>query len=195
MVIGIILGIVFVILAIGGGIAAYCFFDNESKTAGTLSVIGCILFAILFICIPFSFHTVETGEVAVVKEFGEAKEIKTAGMHYDFWMTKSYTRYDTKVQNVDIETASYSSDAQTMNVTMTLQYQIIEDNVLNIVKEYGNLATLQNRIQSVAVEKTKSVLSSYKAMDIIAERISDDAELRKVLRELIKVIAAAAAPV
>jgi regulator of protease activity HflC (stomatin/prohibitin superfamily) len=57
-----------------------------------------------------------------------------------------------------------------MNVAMTLQYQISPDKVIDIATQYGSLEVLQNRIQSIAIEKTKAVLSSYKAMDIIAQR-------------------------
>ena len=55
---------------------------------------------------------------------------------------------------------------------MTLQYQIMSDRVIDVASQYGSLDTLQNRIQSIAIEKTKSILSSYKAMDIIANRAS-----------------------
>jgi regulator of protease activity HflC (stomatin/prohibitin superfamily) len=57
-----------------------------------------------------------------------------------------------------------------MQIAMTLQYQIMPDRVIDIATQYGSLEILQNRIQSIAIEKTKAVLSSYKAMDIIAQR-------------------------
>ena len=130
----------------------------------------CALFIALTILIAPCFHTVDTGEVAVVKHLGEARDVRTAGTHFDFWITNTYAYYDAKVQNLDIATAAYSSDAQTMDVAMTLQYQIMSDKAIEIAKEYGSLTVLQNRIQSIAIEKAKSVLSSYKAMDIISER-------------------------
>lgn len=185
MAIAVILGIVLFVLAIGAGVGAFCLFDNDSRVGGTLSVIACIALAIAFLIVPFSFKTVDTGEIAVVKQLGEAKYTRTAGTHFDFWMTKSYTRYDTKVQNVDIATSAYSSDAQTMDIAMTLQYQIIPDKVIDIAKEYGTLETLQNRIQSIAIEKTKSVLSSYKAMDIIADRATMSPLVEQAIKEAI----------
>ena len=130
----------------------------------------CALFIALTILVAPCFHTVDTGEVAVVKHLGEARDVRTAGTHFDFWITNTYAYYDAKVQNLDIATAAYSSDAQTMDVAMTLQYQIMSDKAIEIAKEYGSLTVLQNRIQSIAIEKAKSVLSSYKAMDIISER-------------------------
>lgn len=185
MAIAVILGIVFFVLAIGAGVGAFCLFDNDSRIGGTLSVVACIILAIAFIAVPFSFRTVDTGEVAVVKQLGEAKYVRSSGTHFDFWMTNSYTRYDTKVQNVDIATSAYSSDAQTMEIAMTLQYHIIEDKVIDIAREYGTLDVLQNRIQSIAIEKTKSVLSSYKAMDIIADRATMSPLVEQAIKDAI----------
>ena len=140
-----------------------------------------LVFALVLVIVPFSIHIVNTGEVAVVKLMGEAKDVKTAGMHFDFWLLNQYDYYDAKVQNVEIKTSAYSSDAQTMDIAMTLQYQISTENAIEIAKQYGNLDALQNRIEAIAVEKTKSVLSSYKAMDIISDRASMSPKVEEVI--------------
>ena len=172
MAIGIILGIILFILAVGAFIwCGYCANDGNGVGAGITGVIGALL-VIAFIIVPFSFHTVNTGELAVVKHLGKITDVREAGTNFDLWFVNKYEKYDTKVQNVDITTAAYSSDAQTMDIAMTLQYQIMSDKVLDIAKQYGSLQALQTRIQSIAVEKTKAVLSSHKAMDIIADRAS-----------------------
>ena len=148
---------------------------KKHSSTGKISVpliILTLVFAAVLAVVPFSIHIVNTGEVAVVKELGEAKEVKTAGMHFDLWFISQYDYYDAKVQNVEIATSAYSSDAQTMEIAMTLQYQISTENAIDIAKQYGNLDALQSRIEAIAVEKTKSVLSSYKAMDIISDRAS-----------------------
>ena len=185
MAIGIILGLVFIVLTITAFIAALMAFDADVTTIGVLLTIATIGMAIGFILVPFSFHTVDTGEVAVVKYLGEAKEVKNAGTYYDLWITNKYQKYDAKVQNVDIETAAYSSDAQTMDIQMTLQYQIMSDKVMDIAKQYGSLEILQNRIQSIATEKTKAVLSSYKAMDIISNRSAMSPSVEKEIKDAI----------
>ena len=172
MAIGIIISFVLVALIVILAICALVSIRKKTnkKTIFLASFIAVALLALVLV--PSSFHTVETGEVAVVKHLGLAKEVKTPGTYFSFWLTNTYEYYDTKVQNVDITTAAYSSDAQTMNIQMTLQYQVMNDKVLNVANQYGSLETLQNRIQSIAIEKTKSILSSYKAMDIIANRAS-----------------------
>lgn len=182
MALGIISFIVIAILAIAAGVGAAVCYNGVAK--GIWGVI-CFLMVISLIIIPFSFHTVDSGEVAVVKHLGEITEVRTACTSFDLWFINKYIKYDTKVQNVDIETAAYSSDAQTMNVLMTLQYQIMSDNVIDIATQYGSLEVLENRIQSIAVEKTKAVLSSHKAMDIIADRASISPAVESAIKDAI----------
>lgn len=180
MAIGIILGIILAILAIGAGIGA-AMVDSDAAR-GVLGVV-CALLVIVFLIVPFSFHTIQSGEVAVVKQLGKVNEAeRTAGTHFDLWITNSYTKYDTKVQTVDLTFSAYSADAQTMDVGMTLQYQIIPDKASDIATQYGSLETLQSRITSISTEKAKSVLSIDKAMDIIANR----AQMSPAVEESIK---------
>ena len=170
MAIGIILGVVFVVLAICAfGLCVWCY--EEDKVGGTAwSAVAGVTLAICFLLIPFSFHTVDAGEIAVVKELGKIIDTREAGTHFDFWITRSYETYDTKVRQLDITTQAYSNDKQTMDVTMTVQYQIKRDSVKDIALTYGGLTALEGRIQSVAIERAKAVLSAYTADRIIMER-------------------------
>lgn len=170
MALGFITGIIILILAIGAFIAIGVCFEDDAPVGTALFAIVGVLLIVAFIIVPFSFHTVDSGEVAVVKHLGEIREVKTAGTSYEFWGTNKYIKYDTKVQNLESVTAAYSSDAQTMDIAMTIQYQIIIDKVIDIATQYGTLDVLESRINSIAIEKAKSVLSGYKAMDIIANR-------------------------
>lgn len=188
MIFGVILGILFGAVTLGGVIfAIWAGINDEYDTKKPIIISICIAVVslLLFITIPFSFHTVDTGEVAVVKYLGKARDVREPGTYFDFWMFNSYTKYDTKVQNVDINTSAYSSDAQTMNVQMTLQYSVQSEHIIDIMSEYGSLDILQNRIQSIAIEKTKSVLSSYKAMNIIADRAAMSPAVEIAIKEAI----------
>ena len=170
MIVIFIAAVLVVLLALFIGLAI----KNHKSTgkAPVFSIALAIVLALALAVVPLSIHIVNTGEVAVVKHMGEAKEVKSAGMHFDLWFITQYDYYDSKVQNVEITTSAYSSDAQTMDIAMTLQYQISTENAIDIAKQYGNLDALQSRIEAIAVEKTKSFLSSYKAMDIISDRSS-----------------------
>ena len=142
-------------------------------------------FTLVFLTVPFSIHTVDTGEVAVVKHLGEARATRAAGTHFDFWLTETYQRYDIKVQNLEVTTAAYSKDAQTMDIQMTVQYQVRADKVIEVANRYGTLSTLENRITSVSIEKTKSTLSQYSAMEIIETRAAISPEVEETVKSAI----------
>lgn len=154
---------------------------NQGKK-NVLGVILALICFIGFVIVPFSFHTVETGTVAVVKELGRAKEVRTSGTYFDLWLTNKYITYDSKVQDVPITTAAYSKDAQTMAVAMNLQYEILPGKAVEIANQYGSLDALQARITAIATEKTKAVLSSHKAMDIIINRSDMSPQVEDAIR-------------
>lgn len=143
---------------------------HSRKGRVVAAVIATVLVLSYVMIVPPSIHVVDTGEVAVVKYLGDAKKVRQSGTYFDWNILCEYQVYDSKVQNIDIQTMTYSSDAQTMDIQMTIQYSVNKERALDIAKQYGSLETLQSRIQSVAIEKTKAVLSSHKAMDIIAQR-------------------------
>ena len=165
-----IVGIVLVIAILVAGILAAFFMENGNEGLGVASIIGTIALIVAFIIVPFSFHQIDTGEIAVVKQYGKVVDTRTAGLNFDLWFIRTYEKYDLKTQESTQEIAAYSSDAQTMTGTLTIQYKIKADKVLEINETYGSLEVLSERISSVAVEKAKVVLSSQSAMQIIENR-------------------------
>lgn len=156
---------------------------NKKAFIACLAVGAALVF--VFLIVPFSIHTVDTGEVAVVKHLGEARNTRAAGTHFDFWLTETYQRYDVKVQNLEVTTAAYSKDAQTMDIQMTVQYQVRADKVIDVAERYGTLKILENRITSVSIEKTKSTLSQYSAMEIIETRAQISPEVEQTVKNAI----------
>ena len=159
---------------------------NKSKLAQfivSLAIAVISIFVLIFV--PASIHQVDAGEVAVVKVWGDAKEVRTAGIHYDFWVSHRYEVYDAKVQQAVIEASTYSSDGQTMDIELVVQYQIQQENALQIAKNYGGLDMLESRIKTVATEKMKSVLSQKSAMTVIETRATVSPAVEESIRNAI----------
>lgn len=182
---GIFIGALFIVLAIAAGMFASFQFDDGNTGTGVILTIVCIALVIGFICVPFSIHTVDAGEVAVVKEFGKTKEVKGSGLHYDFWIGKSYKYIDIKDQELTIEAMTYSSDAQVMNIALTVQYRFLADKAMAIVNDYGDTKALTSRITSVITEAPKAVLANRTAMEIIANRGAITPEVQAAVEEAI----------
>jgi phenylalanyl-tRNA synthetase alpha chain len=105
---------------------------RKAKGVKPVSVVLVIVGVIGLALVPGSFHTVETGEIAVVKHLGEARKVRTPGTYFDSCLTETYNYYNAKVQNLDINAQAYSKDAQTMDISMTVQYRIKKEKALNI---------------------------------------------------------------
>lgn len=149
------------------------------------AVVIALVSVFVLVIVPGSIHQIEAGQVAVVKIWGEAKEVRTAGIHYDFWISHKYEIYDTKVQQSTITTQAYSSDGQTMDIELVIQFQIQQENAMNIATNYGGLEMLQNRIETISTEKMKSVLSQKSAMTIIETRSTVSPDVEEAIRAAI----------
>ena len=178
---GLIFGVLFAAIL---GFGAFVFTNAAKKKKSTPRTVGIVIVLIGVIglaTLPMSFHTVEAGEIAVVKHLGEAKNVRTAGTYFDFWLTENYTYYDAKVQNMEIKAQAYSKDAQTMDISMTVQYKIDTSKALTIANEYGSIEVLANRIESIATEKAKAFLSQSSAMSIIETRLTISPDVEKII--------------
>ena len=123
----IVLTVVFAAIAFAKSGAARKSKMKPNRLLAVASSVVAGISALGFVFIPASVRTVDAGKVAVVKELGEAKEVRHAGTYFDFWLLRTYLYYDATVQNLSVTTQAYSKDAQTMDIQMTLQYQIMQE--------------------------------------------------------------------
>ena len=72
MAIGIIFAIIFIAIIVG--LAVVGFIGEPDGWLGRALVIGIIVCALALIIVPFSWHTINSGEVAVVKHLGKITE-------------------------------------------------------------------------------------------------------------------------
>lgn len=180
MIIGILIAILLIAaIAIIIGISIY----NKEFRAWAIGAL--IALFIAFLIFPFSFHSVNTGEIAVVKQFGKIIDVRESGLTFDWWFMRKYQKYDLKMQSYDVETMAYSSDAQTMDLFITIQYTIMADKVKDIAEQYGNASSLESKIDKIAVAEAKTVMSQNKAMDIIAKRGDLSAEVEKAIKSAV----------
>ena len=176
------------VIAGGVGITAVEYLNGGKKKQikpKPISVVLVLVGVIGLALVPSSFHTVETGEIAVVKHLGEARKVRTPGTYFDFCLTETYNYYNAKVQNLDINAQAYSKDAQTMDISMTVQYRIKKEKALNIAEEYGSVEIMANRIEAIAIEKTKAKLSSFSAMEIIETRASISPMVEEAIKDAV----------
>lgn len=180
---GIIVGIFIGLLFIGTIVWMYLAVSNECGLwQKIVAGIGIGVTFLAFVFVPFSFTQIDTGEAAVVKVWGEAKEIKGEGLNFDIWISTRYVKYDLKTQEVKSEISAYSQDAQSMTANLTVQFRVQSDKLLEINKEYGELDVLTERIKAISEEKAKVVLASSSAMSLIETRSGLSAKVEDAIK-------------
>jgi regulator of protease activity HflC (stomatin/prohibitin superfamily) len=137
---------------------------------GLLVILMSIGSLISFIFIPFGYYQVDAGEIAVLRRKGKIIGIQNAGLYIRNILTQKVSKYDIKTQQLDITTEVYTRDAQPMTAQLTLQFSIEINKVKEIAIKFGTLKTLKIRIESIAIEKAKSVLACNTAMELIENR-------------------------
>ena len=152
-----------------------------TKVSGALAGIS----VVALLLVPNSIHQVEVGQVAVVKSLGKVVGTRMPGTYFDFYLVNDYIYFDTTIQRLEVDTESYSSDAQTMDIQMTVQYKIDPLKVVDILTEYLNMESLATRIEKVAADNVKSVLSKYTAMEIIETRAAISPEVENVIKNAV----------
>lgn len=178
----IILAILFLIFIVGGFVGAYLA-DGKLKK---LLIAAASVSVVMFLLLPWSFFSISTGEMGIVKVFGEATEIVTPGMHYKFWVVNSIERYDIKTREIKLEFQAYSKDAQTVTGQLAVQYQINPDMVMEINRQYGSLTVLESKLQAIMLERAKSVFSDKGAMVIVENRSSLSGEIEQRIKPMME---------
>ena len=161
---------------------------NVGSNKGLLTKISGVVAGISVVAlllVPNSFHQVEVGQVAVVKSLGKVVGTRMPGTYFDFYLVNDYIYFDTTIQKLEVDTESYSSDAQTMDIQMTVQYKIDPVKVVDILTEYMTMESLATRIEKVAADNVKSVLSKYTAMQIIETRAAISPEVENVIKNAV----------
>lgn len=151
-------------------LAATSYFKKHNKVKTIIFSIVTVFILIFSIFVPNGFQEIKSGEIAVVKVWGKATSTKTAGLHFRNVLTTKYEIYDSKVQQLEINTEVYTKDAQPSSIMLVLQFSINPENAVNIASEFGSMNSLNSKITSIAIEKSKVVLANKTAMELIATR-------------------------
>ena len=167
-----------------GGIAAAV--KAKKPTLRTAAMVVTVIFALALVLIPSSLFVVSTGEIGVVKVFGEAKDTVHPGMNFRLWVTSEVDVYDVKTRQIRLSFQAYSKDAQTVTGNLAVQYQLKPESVLDINRQYGTVDVLEEKLKAVVIERAKSVFSDKGAMVIVENRSALSGEIEDRIKPMME---------
>jgi regulator of protease activity HflC (stomatin/prohibitin superfamily) len=135
-----------------------------------------------------SWYRVDEGERAVVLTNGSFSEIAGPGLNFKipFFQTARFFSVRNEVVTFD-KMAAYSFDQQTAELRMSINYQIMPDQVERVYKEYGSLQGAVDRVINPRVyESMKNVFGQYSAQRAIQERGKLNSDILMALQNSVK---------
>lgn len=147
---------------------------ERKKLCGKLKVLIPVITIVLLVIISFfsAMHIIDQTEVGVVRTFGRVSGTMNSGMNFTNPWTNTVTKYDTKIHVKELTFASYTKDAQPIDVLVEIQYELPRENVTNVVTQYGTYEALEGKLSNVTEERVKVVLSRLTAMTLMETRSS-----------------------
>jgi len=155
---------------------------SQAKNTKMYLFIGAFIALIATLIVPMSFVVISTGEIGVVKVFGEAKNTINAGINFVPWITSEVNVYDIKTRELNLDFQAYSKDAQTVTGQIAIQYQIQPEMVMDINRQYGSTIVLEEKLRAVIIERAKSVFSDKGAMLIVESRSALSGEIEERIK-------------
>lgn len=128
------------------------------------------------------FSKVGNGKVAVVTEFGRAKEeTLEPGFHVKGFF-EVLNPMSVQTQSMQVSLSAFSSDIQQVTALVTLNYNVDKTNAVTLFRDVGKnyVTSLMNpRVQ----ENTKIVFSHYTAENLVQSRDVLSAEILTLMQE------------
>lgn len=116
-----------------------------------------------------SFTVVGAGHTGVVSTFGQVSEdVLQEGFHFKSPLQR-VTKMDNRIVKLEVSTEAFSSDLQTVNVNLAVNYRVDTSKSFSIVKNVGT--NYEDVLITPAVnEVMKSIMADYTAEQSITNR-------------------------
>lgn len=146
-----------------------------------LSVAG-VLAIIIIAC---SFYTVKSTQRGVLSTFGKIHEQSISdGPHLKVPFAQSIKKVNVQQKKFDGQENSYTKDVQTAVVDYTINYDLVKENVANLMKNVGE--DYHNRIVVPFIRSTmKDIFGDYAATEIVANRDNVRRDIESGLRQVL----------
>ncbi len=145
-----------------------------------LIIFGVIVLALLIVK---PWVQVGPGQRGIVTNFGAVQnKVLDEGMHFRVPVMQQVILMDVKVQKVQTDASSASSDLQDVTLSVALNYHIIPDKA-NVVYQKIGVEFKERIIDPAIQEVTKAVSAKYSAEELITKRPAVSTAMKEALTE------------
>lgn len=162
-------------------------YKDERSLAGTITkwtLFGIAVLVILF-AVFGSFYSIKSTERGVISTFGKINPTPVKdGLHFKAPFAQKVYKVNIQQKKFDGVENSYTRDVQTSSVTYTINYDLVTENVSNLIMKVGD--DYHNRIVVPFVRSAiKKAFGKYDATEIVKNRDKVRAEIEENLRNVL----------
>jgi regulator of protease activity HflC (stomatin/prohibitin superfamily) len=144
----------------------------------TLAAIGLVLFLWLLSC----FHTVDTGQVGLVKRFGNVVRTQDSGFLVKApWPIEQLTKMDIRQLKDEQPASAATKDLQNVGATVAVNYSLTPDHAKQVYTTVGK-GYAAVVIDPIIQSSIKSVSSQYTAEELVTQRPKVSQEFYDLLK-------------
>ncbi|MBO6140417.1 MAG: SPFH domain-containing protein [Ruminococcus sp.] len=153
---------------------------EKSKKTGRI-IAGAVVGVIALVIVASSAAVVPTGSTGVITTFGKVSEdTYSEGFHLKIPIAQEMVIISNKIQVYETDASAVSSDLQTVNSKIAINYRVKADSSASIYKNIG--PDYQSVILTPAAQESmKSVTARYTAEHLITQRNMVGEEIKEML--------------
>ena len=153
----------------------------KDMSVGQISLLA-LLAMIVVITVFSSFYTIKSTERGVLSTFGKISPgVIDDGLHVKIPFIQTIKKVNVQQKKFDGKENSYTRDVQTSEVQYTINYDLVRENVNNLIKNVGD--DYHNRIVVPFIRSAmKEAFGNFAATEIVENRDAVRREIENTLR-------------
>lgn len=155
--------------------------------AGVFAFLAFVAVIFVFTVIFGSWYTIDEGERGVVLRNGATVAIADPGLHFKMPLVDTVVKISTQVRaKVYADIPTYSKDQQTAMISLSINYRMPHDKVMEIYTQYGGEEGLVTRVIDRRVnELVKTVFGKFNAVSAIQDRTRLNFEVAEAIQKVV----------
>lgn len=150
--------------------------------AKILSIIAATLTGLLILLATF---IIGEGERGVVTRFGEARYLAEPGLHFKAPVIDGVKKIEIRERRTVEDLAAATKNQLPITATVSMNWTVNGDAVMQVYKDYGSLTQFQERILDPKLrEASKAAIAKSNADELIRDRQAATAEIMTIMVEL-----------
>ncbi len=146
----------------------------------------------LILLMVFSIKTVPTGYIGIITHHGKINNTSPLkkGLHFVMPFVTSFETISTRLTKLDLKSGIFAKDLQEVNLTISIQYSLLESEIPSLYSQVGNQKKIENILLKPIIQgEAQNTITKYTTEELITNRSKIQKKLdRSIIEKLTKIL-------